>query len=417
MDTPQTRLLFWLILALLLIVAVQFEAYVRANEEIEKAESKRLAAHVLSEELRRSADDLDNLSKTYLTTRDAAYKHAFMKILDIQQGKRPRGDTQPLLKRPSSIGAARDLIHSNDRIPLFELMQKSGHNTPELAKLKAALLAADGLATIQLKAMAIMESQPDDMQTRLRAHEMISSDDFFRTKSRMLHLISEAQQMTDERFLKFVGNARTIAAILRITFISLGVFLLLMLWRGWWNERRRSSGFEERSYVDPLTSLSNRAFLDMHLKESTANASKNNGLVVLGMVDLNGFKEINDCLGHLHGDEVLRGVAKRLREACREEDVVARFGGDEFVIVFSAPATHLETTVTRMRTAIEKAFEKPITDGFSNINVGAAVGIAIFPRDATTLAGLVKCADEAMYAVKNNARHVAINVYTHDTQP
>jgi diguanylate cyclase (GGDEF)-like protein len=135
------------------------------------------------------------------------------------------------------------------------------------------------------------------------------------------------------------------------------------------------------------------------------------------MVDLNGFKEINDCLGHLHGDEVLRGVAKRLREACREEDVVARFGGDEFVIVFSAPATHLETTVTRMRTAIEKAFEKPITDGFSNINVGAAVGIAIFPRDATTLAGLVKCADEAMYAVKNNARHVAINVYTHDTQP
>ena len=88
-----------------------------------------------------------------------------------------------------------------------------------------------------------------------------------------------------------------------------------------------------RALHDPLTGLANRAFLDAHIPQALAAAEREDEDVALLLMDLDRFKVVNDTLGHGAGDELLRVVAQRLREGVRGGDVVARFGGDEFVVV------------------------------------------------------------------------------------
>jgi diguanylate cyclase (GGDEF)-like protein len=145
--------------------------------------------------------------------------------------------------------------------------------------------------------------------------------------------------------------------------------------------------------------LANRAYLDLYLKLVTSKAKTDGEVVVLAFLDLNGFKGINDIFGHAQGDFVLKSVAKCLLAHIREKDLVSRYGGDEFVVIFVAPAAHREQTLTRMKKVLHSAFKQLATD-IEKIKVGAAVGISVYPRPATSITMLLRTADQAMYAAK-----------------
>jgi diguanylate cyclase (GGDEF)-like protein len=123
------------------------------------------------------------------------------------------------------------------------------------------------------------------------------------------------------------------------------------------------------------------------------------------MLDLNGFKAINDTLGHDVGDQVLKAVAKRLQSSVRDSDTVARLSGDEFVLVLTnQPSLRF---LTRMVDRVRSAMSKPVSYDSREGTVGAALGVSVFPHDGATPFELVRAADVAMYHSKEAGRNEA----------
>ena len=149
---------------------------------------------------------------------------------------------------------------------------------------------------------------------------------------------------------------------------------------------------------DPLTELPNRRALASALDAAVARASRDGGTFAFYLLDLNGFKRVNDKHGHLVGDEVLRETARRLRAAARQGDLAARLGGDEFAVLAYRVGTRPEATEIGRR--LLAALDGGIRIGDQVFGVGVAVGVALCPADATTAEEVVRRADAAMYQAK-----------------
>jgi diguanylate cyclase (GGDEF)-like protein/PAS domain S-box-containing protein len=150
--------------------------------------------------------------------------------------------------------------------------------------------------------------------------------------------------------------------------------------------------------TDPLTGLANRRALERTLQAAITRAQQRERCVAVLMLDLNGFKAVNDRHGHQAGDEALREVARRLRRCVRERDLVARLGGDEFVVVLTDLGTDAAVdTVERVRAALA---EPIAVDHGTDVELRAAIGVAAFPADGATVADLLAVADQGMYAAK-----------------
>ncbi|HET9509220.1 MAG TPA: EAL domain-containing protein [Gaiellaceae bacterium] len=165
------------------------------------------------------------------------------------------------------------------------------------------------------------------------------------------------------------------------------------------------------AYHDPLTGLPNRIAFEERLEQTLAPAPAGQAVAVL-FVDLDDFKLVNDSFGHTAGDELLRAVAERLRRATRAEEVVARHGGDEFLLLVSAHAKDgEEPDVAGARYAAEavarrirRALRAPFEISGVEIVVSASVGISLYPLDAENAQTLLKHADAAMYRAKDEGR-------------
>ena len=169
-------------------------------------------------------------------------------------------------------------------------------------------------------------------------------------------------------------------------------------------ERKKSEAeFAFLATHDPLTSLANRKLLDERLHRDLARARRTGSHVAVMLVDLDGFKEVNDSFGHASGDELLRELGRRLTCCTRETDTVARLGGDEFVVVL-ADAAGLEP-IARAAERILDCVSKPVVIGGNISKLSISIGIAVHPNDGETPAALIKSADQAMYHVKMNGKH------------
>lgn len=162
-------------------------------------------------------------------------------------------------------------------------------------------------------------------------------------------------------------------------------------------ERRRyEEHLRHSAEHDPLTGLANRASLDRRLADALAGAGWDR--TALCFVDLNGFKQVNDELGHVVGDRVLAAVASRLERAVKASDTVARYGGDEFVLLLEDVS---ESAVAAVTARVHEVLREPLRIGRRTITVGAAVGHvhagAAHIRDGNTL---LRLADRGMYAQK-----------------
>ena len=157
------------------------------------------------------------------------------------------------------------------------------------------------------------------------------------------------------------------------------------------------------AYYDALTVLPNRILLQDRLTKALASARRQKGKVALLFLDLDEFKDINDSLGHSVGDLVLKEVAERLKKWAREQDTVARVGGDEFLIVLTAVKDISDAAVAaeRLRDTMTAEFD---VQGRS-LGISCSVGISIFPEHGTDGETLIKNADAAMYSAKASGRN------------
>ena len=159
---------------------------------------------------------------------------------------------------------------------------------------------------------------------------------------------------------------------------------------------------------DQLTGLLNRREFDRILAEECERALRFGHTLALVMVDIDHFKAVNDTHGHPAGDVVLREVAQRLTAQVRTVDRVARFGGEEFVIIVvqAEPAAAME--VARRVCAATARDPVPVGEGLT-LNVTVSAGVAFLPDDASTETGLVAAADKALYAAKAGGRNRAVS--------
>jgi diguanylate cyclase (GGDEF)-like protein/PAS domain S-box-containing protein len=167
--------------------------------------------------------------------------------------------------------------------------------------------------------------------------------------------------------------------------------------------KRRENRMRWQAEHDALTGLCNRPHFENSLAVALSQARVNEDDLALLYIDLDGFKKVNDTMGHAAGDAVLTVVAKRLHEIVRADDVVARLGGDEFAVVI--PTLHREADAQAIAEKIVARLSDPFVIGQSIAHIGASVGIAIYPYHGTSAEELTSAADSAMYRRKQAGRN------------
>lgn len=157
------------------------------------------------------------------------------------------------------------------------------------------------------------------------------------------------------------------------------------------------------AYHDPLTGLGNRKKFHEAMHQSLTWANNNNQLVALMFLDLDGFKQVNDTLGHDTGDQLLRVVAQRLTNSLRNSDIVSRLGGDEFTVIL--PGIPQADYAAKVAEKILKALSQVFVLEGKNAFVTVSIGISIYPKDGEVEDVLIKKADLAMYRAKQLGRN------------
>jgi diguanylate cyclase (GGDEF)-like protein/PAS domain S-box-containing protein len=166
---------------------------------------------------------------------------------------------------------------------------------------------------------------------------------------------------------------------------------------------RKSERIKHLAFFDALTDLPNRALFMDRLEHTLTAARRAQRVLAVMFLDLDGFKVVNDTLGHDMGDALLKTVASVLLAQVRDSDTVARLGGDEFVILLAALADRDEVDIIARR--IIQAIHQPIMIGTDLVQIGVSIGIAMYPADAPTPFELIKTADTAMYEAKHAGRN------------
>lgn len=166
--------------------------------------------------------------------------------------------------------------------------------------------------------------------------------------------------------------------------------------------KRSQEALDFLAYHDTLTGLPNRAYFLKRLDETLAAIRRGGGAAAALFVDLDGFKHVNDSLGHPVGDELLRAVGAAMRARLGDDGVVARLGGDEFVIL-AANAGAVD--LARLAGDVNRLFDRPFTVSGRDLYVSASIGVAVGPRDGDDADTLLRHADLAMYAAKTSGKN------------
>ena len=171
--------------------------------------------------------------------------------------------------------------------------------------------------------------------------------------------------------------------------------------------RERDDAIRIQATHDNLTGLPNRYLYNDRLAQQMVMAKRIQGALIMVVWDLDSFKAINDTFGHLVGDQLLRGVARTMASCLREVDTLARFGGDEFVMLLSCPRGEECNVAAHTTARIFEALRIPIDIGEVSVIARASCGISYYPKHATEAEALFELADKALYMAKRAGKNRA----------
>ncbi|WP_185806960.1 sensor domain-containing diguanylate cyclase [Bacillus salinus] len=167
---------------------------------------------------------------------------------------------------------------------------------------------------------------------------------------------------------------------------------------------------KQLAYYDEITDLPNRKLLNRHIEKALARSKRHNHNFTIMFIDIDDFKKVNDTQGHDAGDILLKKIARRLIECIREEDLIARIGGDEFVLVFEETCkTDIEVIAQRILDYVAL----PYNINGEEAKISLSIGISMYPDDGENKETLIIHADKAMYSAKNNGKN-NFKIYSSD---
>jgi diguanylate cyclase len=300
----------------------------------------------------------------------------------------PSGDLQLALGETNrSLAAALDylVVHGepDDAAAARQIKAKHAESVDDLGRMLAAMDAGDTALARRIHERPVHPAYAT-LQHKIRAF----AD---REQQQVAEKLAELRRRQhDLRLASFAAAAVGLSA--------LGVFLLLVV------------GYQRRlvrqALHDPLTGLPNRELLADRVGQAIRTADRDLRPAALLLLDLDRFKDVNDTLGHHHGDQLLIQVSQRLGRALRGADTVARLGGDEFAVLLpGATADGAGAVADKLRTALQQ----PLSIGGVALDLDASIGVAVYPEHGSDAAELLQHADVAMYVAKQ--AHVGFLVY------
>ena len=224
------------------------------------------------------------------------------------------------------------------------------------------------------------------------------------SRHRLAHAISSAGTVRDFEVNLRDAKGRTFWLLLSAQPIRfMGVAGLLVALADIDERKRLQDDMRRKAMHDPLTGLPNRAMFMESLERAVHKARRRSTRFSVLFIDLDRFKEINDTMGHHAGDALLQEVGRRLEQAVRQSDMVARLSGDEFVVLIEEHGGPEEVMIVAMK--VLAAMQAPIVIEWREAKVSGSVGIASYPEDGADVPLLVKNADTAMYQAKERGRN------------
>ncbi|CAL93567.1 putative bifunctional diguanylate cyclase/phosphodiesterase [Azoarcus olearius] len=245
-----------------------------------------------------------------------------------------------------------------------------GYPTP------AALMA--GLSDIAGR-LYVERGRRDDFKALIRARARVVDfeSEVYRRDGERIWISENAHAVhgADGRFLYYEGSVEDIS-----------------------ERRRHRTLLEHQATHDPVTGLPNRYLLQDRLDRAMGAARRRDERLMVAFIDLDNFKFVNDSMGHAVGDRLLVEMARRLQACVRETDTLARYGGDEFVLIISSAAAQAGPVQVLER--VHDAVRQPLALEGRDLSVGCSMGVAVYPRDGADLETLLRHADAAMYQAK-----------------
>ncbi len=212
-----------------------------------------------------------------------------------------------------------------------------------------------------------------------------------------------ASFIPEDRVYGLTAYLRSVLIVFNLLFITiLGVFAWLLS-RAIIQHRLDEAKIKRLAHFDDLTGLPNRSLLYDHMELYLAAAKREEVPLYVFFIDLDGFKKVNDQLGHKAGDHILIEVGKRLKKCVRQMDTIARLGGDEFVLVIKSEKK-IEK-IHKIAQRVVTTLSEPIMFNSHSCQIGSSIGIATYPKDGTTSDALMTKADTIMYEVKNSGKN------------
>ena len=252
------------------------------------------------------------------------------------------------------------------------------------------------------------DHEPEGQLIHLERHDRSALETFLFPKLRYEHKLGAKSQpfiLLAEQQLGWPAlDFRQLTAILAMTLLLFG-FLLRFVLGHRRNELERCQTESRFAYLathDALTGLANRTLFMDRLRHAMARAHRCDTRLALLFLDLDKFKQVNDSYGHGAGDQLLKMVAERMCSNVREDDTVARWSGDEFVVILES-LTAYQGAATAVEVIHDKLVQPYIVNG-ETLNIDVSIGTAIYPDDSVDIEALIKIADDAMYAVKGKER-------------
>ena len=203
---------------------------------------------------------------------------------------------------------------------------------------------------------------------------------------------------TEETFICKDGTLLPVS----LTVAPLGTDRSIVVFQDITIQKQEQALLDRYANYDALTALPNRKLFSILAEQMIAQANRDNKVISIGFLDLDGFKQVNDNYGHEVGDILLKEIAKRFQTTLRQSDIVARFGGDEFVVLLNSIDTKSEAEQSFKR-LLEQISEPVIINNIS-MKVGVSIGYTLYPQDSGDIDLLVRNVDIAMYDAKQSGK-------------
>ncbi|MED5622112.1 diguanylate cyclase domain-containing protein [Ideonella sp. BN130291] len=238
-----------------------------------------------------------------------------------------------------------------------------------------------------------------------RARALVAAEDDRETMERVLGTLADLKQReaaTHDHLARVVDGRRTVLLYVEVLVLALMLGGGVVAYRSLAAQVRARQALSDRlaqqALQDALTLLPNRRHFSDELARSIARAARKDEQRALLFIDLDGFKRINDELGHHVGDQLLQAVAQRFAGVVRRSDFVARLGGDEFAVLLEA---YTAEGAQLLAQRLIQAVQEPLLPAHPEHRISASIGIAVYPQDANEPTGLLSRADAAMYLAKH----------------